>query len=230
MPKFTVFIFLLFALQVQGQYTGGGNDGFQSASALNQNTLPNIYAGGANDGFSLASVTNQNTLPNIYAGDSNDGFDAASVANQNTLPNIYAGGVNDGFQSASVLNQNTLPNIYGGGQNDGFNITSVINQNTLPNIYTGGQNDGYDSKKVFGQNPLCSGTNVAWNGTVSTAWENPANWDCGVLPNAGSTVVLPSGMPRYPVVSFSYEIKSLDMLPGSLITLATGINFIINSQ
>jgi hypothetical protein len=230
MPKFIIAVFLLFALQVQGQYTGGGSDGFQSVSAANQNIFSNIYTGGSNDGFDVASVANQNVLPNIYAGGSNDGFDIASVANQNTLPNIYAGGVNDGFDIASVTNQNTLPNIYAGGVNDGFDIVSVTNQNTLPNIYTGGQNDGYDSKKIFGQNPLCSGTNVVWNGSASTAWDNAANWDCGVLPNTGSTVVLPSGMPRYPVVSFSYEIKRLDMLPGSLITLATGINFIINSQ
>jgi hypothetical protein len=212
------------------QYKGGANDGFHRASAFNQNTITNIYTGGANDGFNTTAVNNQNTITNIYTGGSNDGFSYTVISNQNTITNIYAGGANDGFSRTFITNQNTITNIYAGGANDGFTYTAIGNQNTITNIYRGGVNDGYSTKKAYGQNPLCIGNTIVWNGSVSTEWENPANWDCGVLPNIHSDVEIPAGMPRYPIVKIPYEIKSLKLLLGSLITITNNANFILNSQ
>jgi hypothetical protein len=212
------------------QYTGGSNDGFHRASAANQNALTNIYVGGVNDGFDTSAATNQNPLANIYKGGTNDGFSYTIVNNQNPLSNIYRGGSNDGFSNTIISNQNLLINIYKGGTNDGFSYTIISNQNPLINIYTGGVNDGYSTKKAYGQNPLCFGNTIVWNGSVSTEWENPANWDCGVMPNIHSDVEIRTGMPRYPIVKISYEIRSLKLLPGSFITITNNANFILNSQ
>jgi hypothetical protein len=230
MLKYTVILFLFFSTNATAQYIGGSNDGFLQLAVTNQNILPNIYAGGSNDGYYQTTIINQNTLPNIYAGGSNDGYHQITIINQNTLPDIYAGGSNDGYNQTAIINQNTLPNIYAGGNNDGFHQINIINQNTLPNIYTGSSNDGYSSKTVFGQNSLCTGDIATWNGSVSIAWENPANWDCGTLPNINSNVIIPSGLARYPTVSFTYEIKSLYLQPGSSVTVLPAVNFKLNGN
>ncbi|WP_462252119.1 hypothetical protein [Ferruginibacter sp.] len=230
MLKFFFILFVFFATRANAQYTGGSNDGFLKIAIANQNTLPNIYTGGNNDGYLQSAVLNQNALPNIYTGGSNDGYVQFAVLNQNSLPNIYAGGNNDGFHQTFIINQNTLPNIYAGGNNDGFHQTIIINQNTLPNIYSGNSSDGFASKTVFGQNSLCTGDVATWNGSVSIAWENPANWDCGTLPNSNSNVLIPSGLSRYPTVSFTYEIKSLYLQPGSSVTVSPAANFKLNGN
>ncbi|MCY7292986.1 MAG: hypothetical protein LH615_12475, partial [Ferruginibacter sp.] len=146
------------------------------------------------------------------------------------LPNIYAGGNNDGFEQIALTNQNALPNIYAGGNNDGFQQIILINQNTFPNIYRGNSDDGFAATTVFGQNPLCNNGIIIWNGSESIAWENPANWDCGTLPNINSDVLIPAGLSRYPTVSFSYEIKSLLLQPGSTLIVLPTVNFKLNGN
>ena len=230
MKKILLYFSLFYSCSCFAQYKGGTDDGAAKANTTNQNSLPNIYLGGSNDGFGKANIINQNTLPNIYLGGNNDGFSKATITNQNVLPNIYAGGSNDGFSKASVLAQNTLPEIYRGGTNDGFAKATITNQNLLPNIYAGGTNDGFSSKNAYGQNPLCGGDNVRWNGSVSTAWDNPLNWDCLVMPNINSIVTIPSGLTNYPTVSFSYEIKTMYLQTGTTFILKPGVYFKLNGQ
>ena len=50
------------------------------------------------------------------------------------------------------------------------------------------------------QFPVQAGT-VYWNGLVSTAWTDSANWVGSVPPSAGDTVILNQGSPYTPVVS-----------------------------
>lgn len=230
MQKYTIIVFIFFSSKVAAQYTGGNNDGFIRFTASSQNALPNIYRGGVNDGFAQIQTFNQNTLLNIYLGGSNDGYMQVGVVNQNGLANIYKGGQNDGYQHLISIGQNPLPNIYTGGSNDGFFHIILSNQNVLTNIYRGNSNDGFTSKIIFGQNSICNNQVAIWNGSVSFAWENPANWDCGTLPNINSSVLIPSGLLRYPTVSFTYEIKSLVLQPGSTITVLPSINFTINGN
>ncbi len=57
-----------------------------------------------------------------------------------------------------------------------------------------------------------------WTGAVSTAWEDPANWSCGAIPNASTVVVINSGTV---VINSSAICYSL--------TLQPGVNLVINS-
>ena len=228
MKKIFLYLSLLYSCNCFAQYKGGTNDGTAKANTTNQNTLPNIYVGGNNDGFGNANITNQNTLPNIYLGGNNDGFSKAIITNQNVLPNIYEGGTNDGFSKVNVLAQNTFPEIYKGGLNDGFVKANASNQNLLPGIYKGGSNDGFSSNKSFGQNPFCTGDNIRWNGSVSSAWDNPLNWDCNTMPNINSIVTIPSGLINYPIVSFSYEIRTLFLQTGASINILPSVQFKLN--
>jgi hypothetical protein len=74
------------------------------------------------------------------------------------------------------------------------------------------------------------GTTITWTGNANTNWHDPANWDCNGVPWIFTNVVVPSGRPRYPLVSVNAEIKSLAVSPGATVTVATGVNLKVNGQ
>lgn len=62
----------------------------------------------------------------------------------------------------------------------------------------------------------------SWNGSVSTAWENPANWSCGVVPDANTPVDISAPRPNYPVIRSMAACKSLTTSAGVTVTVVTG--------
>lgn len=62
-----------------------------------------------------------------------------------------------------------------------------------------------------------------WTGAVNTEFNNNGNWSCGLLPSANDDVVIPSGAPRYPVLSSNLSpnvsIKNLIIQSGASLTL-----------
>lgn len=58
-----------------------------------------------------------------------------------------------------------------------------------------------------------------WVGTVDSAWENPANWSCGKLPNATTDVVINSGTV---ILSSNASCRSIKVLPGASFTIVPG--------
>ena len=58
-----------------------------------------------------------------------------------------------------------------------------------------------------------------WTGAVSSAWENPANWSCGIVADANTDVTITSG---------TVVINSSTAICRSL-TLSPGVSFTINS-
>lgn len=78
---------------------------------------------------------------------------------------------------------------------------------------------------------FCSSLNLfRWNGSVSEEWENPANWDNGKLPTSYSRVIIPSTAPHFPKLAASTAINSLELKPGSSVTLNNGILLVIESR
>jgi endonuclease/exonuclease/phosphatase family metal-dependent hydrolase len=71
---------------------------------------------------------------------------------------------------------------------------------------------------------------LEWNGSVNTAWENPANWNCSMVPDENSDVVIPAGVPNFPVINLNTEIHSIHLNYGSNISVKPGIQFKINGQ
>ena len=69
-----------------------------------------------------------------------------------------------------------------------------------------------------------------WNGSTSTAWENTANWNCGVLPDANTDVIVNSGVKFYLVVNASTSCRSVKLSKGTLATLSNGINLILTGR
>ncbi|MGB3008176.1 MAG: hypothetical protein WBC06_16805 [Chitinophagaceae bacterium] len=98
------------------------------------------------------------------------------------------------------------------------NISLVIG-NDIPNVaYT----DGY--AWVQG---ICSSASLTWIGSVSSAWENPLNWSCGIIPIASSEVVISTGSPFFPVISSNISIKKVTVNTGASLTVSPGFNLTI---
>ncbi len=66
-----------------------------------------------------------------------------------------------------------------------------------------------------------------WQGTVSNAWENTANWSCGTLPDTNTDVILNAGKPNFPNLNSNRSIRTLKANPGAVITVKTGFNLTI---
>ena len=69
-----------------------------------------------------------------------------------------------------------------------------------------------------------------WVGTFSTAWENPVNWSCGVLPDANTDVTLNTLTPFNLLLSSNVSIKSIFVKSPSTFTISSGSNLTITGQ
>ncbi len=69
---------------------------------------------------------------------------------------------------------------------------------------------------------------VNWQGTVSTAWENPLNWGCGVVPDANTDVTISAGAGFMPQVNTGTSIRSLKLLPGANVVVKTGVILLVS--
>jgi hypothetical protein len=60
-----------------------------------------------------------------------------------------------------------------------------------------------------------------WTGAVSTSWTNTGNWSTGVVPTitTPAIVVIPSGKPRYPVISGTSPANSITIESGASLTV-----------
>jgi large repetitive protein len=63
-----------------------------------------------------------------------------------------------------------------------------------------------------------------WVGTTSQAWENPANWSCGAMPDANTDVVINSGTI---VINSNVVVRSLKLNPSANLTVATGFTLTV---
>jgi len=63
-----------------------------------------------------------------------------------------------------------------------------------------------------------------WTGSVNTAWENPANWSCGTVPDSNTDVIINSGTV---IISSNVVIRTLRVGNGVVITIMPGYNLTI---
>ena len=64
--------------------------------------------------------------------------------------------------------------------------------------------------------------NVSWVGTVSSAWENVANWSCGELPDLNTDVILNGAKPNYPQLNSNTAIRTMQINSGATVKIKTG--------
>ena len=57
-----------------------------------------------------------------------------------------------------------------------------------------------------------------WIGAISTAWNVPTNWDCGVVPAAGANITI-NNVPNKPVLNADVTIGNLTLAAGTTLTV-----------
>ena len=214
-------------------FRGGNDDGFTQNLLLKISITDGMaFLGGLDDGFHQSLMSKLNiTDGNVFKGGLDDGF------SQTVLPKLsitdataFTGGLDDGFSQTFLQKLNiTDANAFLGGHNDGFALVNLLKSNITDTIVFYGGNGRGETQKIYSQ-LICNGDTVKWNGNVSTQWENAGNWDCGVMPSINSNVIIPSGRPNYPIISFAIEIKSMYLQSGTTVTVLPGVLFKLNGQ
>lgn len=62
-----------------------------------------------------------------------------------------------------------------------------------------------------------------WKGSISTAWELPGNWECGVVPDANTDVIIKNA-PYYPIINSNAACRSISAMSGSTVRIKTGFS------
>ena len=156
-----------------------------------------FYIGGNNSNLNVCSGSSITLSSNITGGTYQ-----WQVDNGSGFTNISDGGPYSGTNTASLTINNAPQSLYG------HQFRAVVNGGTFSQTYT----------LKF---------NISWEGTVSTAWENAANWSCGVLPDANTDVIINAGKPNYPQLNSNATIRSLKLNSGASGTVKSGFTLTI---
>jgi len=65
---------------------------------------------------------------------------------------------------------------------------------------------------------------ATWTGAANTAWENVANWSCGILPDENTDVYINTGAANYPNINSNTSCRSLKLMPGATVNVQPGFN------
>ena len=72
---------------------------------------------------------------------------------------------------------------------------------------------------------------TTWNGSSSTDWTSCANWSYGKVPDAATSVIIPAGQTRYPVlVAGTYPVLNLTIDGGGSLTEGSGAILQLNGN
>jgi hypothetical protein len=66
-----------------------------------------------------------------------------------------------------------------------------------------------------------------WTGTNGTAWEDPGNWGCGMIPNATTDVTIPAGLLNYPVINSAATCRRIKQEPNTSVLVKTGFSLLL---
>lgn len=148
-----------------------------------------------------------------------------------TGPDAVNAGVESAYSVVARSGSTYQWSFSGGVQNTGGNTNSVTGTfNTVGSqqiSVTETDNIGCVGNTVTKAVTVSSSAGSAWTGNVDTDWGNAANWANNQVPGPTSEVIIPSGRPRYPVVSANTTVKSISVATGAAVTVATGINITI---
>ena len=95
--------------------------------------------------------------------------------------------------------------------------TAVMQINNAPSSW-----NGYQFRCLVDGNTgteFTLGFTSVWNGSVSSAWENAANWSCNTVPDKYTDVIIQSGTV---VVNSSAVCRSINASIGSVVTVNSG--------
>lgn len=120
---------------------------------------------------------------------------------------------------------NEWTNIFDGSIYQGTN-TNVLHLTQAPTNWYGHIYQcivTYADNTTFTTPPAALKFTLNWSGIENTAWENPTNWNCGIVPDENTDVFINQGKPNYPVVNVNAKCRSLKIHPGSFVTVKDGV-------
>jgi len=122
-------------------------------------------------------------------------------------------------------------NISDGAQYSGTTSNTLVISNSVPAMV------GYKYRCAYSGNNTSSFSpefilryTVLWTGQVSTAWELAGNWNCAVLPDDNTDVIIKAGAPNFPVINSSSSCRSLSADQGTSIRVKTGANISVKGK
>lgn len=222
---------------ILGQFQGGIGAGQFSMdqyeySLSGMDNLP-MYFGGTGSGEHFAEMENltfdSQSLSVMFNGGNGRGdfcFSKPSLGldteNLN-LPFTSGPGRGDGSTSNFGLSLagNPWGTLYAGatgrGDNQKVRTNLTFGDEDALLVFPGGLGRGDIEYYSFGEILNCTYYSI-WTGSESTAWENPANWQCGELPNRYSDVFIPTTVPHFPYITVSpVEIRNLTLDNSSML-------------
>ena len=116
--------------------------------------------------------------------------------------NLSNGGVYSGVTGKSLTLTNAPSSFYG------YQYRAFVNGSSFSQVYT-------------------TKFTATWQGTVSNVWENAANWNCGILPDVNTDVLINAGKANYPQLGANTSIRTLRVASGTTVTVKTGFNLTI---
>ena len=125
---------------------------------------------------------------------------------------IYQWQVDTGNGFTNIINNDYYSNTNGAALQL-INIPSNFNGHIYRCVVDGKLGDLY---KISFSN--------TWTGAVDNAWNNPANWKCGSIPDNNTDVIINDGSM---VINSNVTINSLVINSGASLTVTTGFNLVI---
>jgi hypothetical protein len=208
------------------------NGASDAISFYNNNSTPGSLS------FSLKIDYLTGDFPVSIAACDLDGDGKADVAVTNKLPgsvsifrnrNIHVSRVQLCANGSTTITSNLTGASYQWQVNTGSGFTNIANNGNYSGTNTVNLQLSNIPSSWYGYEYRCvvNGVNSNvfslkfennWTGAVSSVWENPLNWSCGIVPDENTDVIVLSGTV---VVNSNTTIRSL--------TLGTGVNFTVNS-
>lgn len=129
---------------------------------------------------------------------------------------------NNVYQWQVSINGGTYTNIADNANYSGSN-TPTLQLNNIPSSWYGNSytclSNGVKSKLNFSISFANS-----WAGPNNGAWENPANWSCGTLPDSNTDVLISSGTVT---LNTDVTVRTLTVSAGATLTIAPGVNLMV---
>jgi uncharacterized repeat protein (TIGR01451 family) len=92
-----------------------------------------------------------------------------------------------------------------------------VQDNNASGVTLVGRGDSEDVDNNY--NWLFGSVEITWDGSVDDNWEDPYNWNLGIVPQPGDRVIIPTGMPNYPRLRQAVVLGSVDIRSGASLTL-----------
>jgi Leucine-rich repeat (LRR) protein len=207
--------------------SGGGIVTQNKATVTNSTIIINRGSGG--NGVWAGSINATGSIIAANSGSDIAGTSTITSGGYNIFTSVPSGIVSSDQTGITViqLNLGSLQN------NGGATLTMLPGAGSIaigrgnPNDSTPDQRGYFISKDtVRDVGAVCTkaASVCSWNGSTSSAWENPANWSCSAVPGASTDVIINSGTV---ILSSNTTIRSLTINPGASFTIISPYNLTI---